>query len=388
MTSQILNVIQKEFKDTIRDRRTLMAAFTFAIFGPGLLYILLNTIAQSTEDDTSISAAIVGEAYAPNLVAWLEERNISFTNFETEQEAIEATNKDLLTAMVISSDYTDDYLANRPAEIRIYGDFKRRSANTEARRLERFINAYGGFVSRSRMAINGVPISQTEAIAVETYDLSRAGGNTTSFSGMLTYMFLMAGFISGAFIAADSIAGERERHSLQPLLSQPVTPLSLVAGKWIVAAIVSLLVSTVTICLGGFLLSIAPLGALGLRFFTDPQTVILAALAAIPLAAAAPALQIFIAAQTKTYREASTYAQYTMFLPIIVVGATQFANVEYPEFANFLPITGQDYAIRELFLEGAVPVLPILLSSLTTFGVAGIFVVLTTIALGSEKSLG
>lgn len=387
MLSSLSNVISKELTDAFRDQRSIIASLAVAVATPLLLYVMLTTIARTTSDDASLEVALVGGESAPNLIVWLSDRDVEFTDVADEDAAIEAIGDGPSLAMVISEDYVEDYERLRPAEIRLYADFKEQSAQSESNRLERLIRAYGGQVDAARSVARGVPPTQTRAIDVQTYDLSEAGGFSAYFAGLLPYMFLLAGFISGAFMAADAVAGERERHSLQPLLAQPVDALTIVIGKWAVAALIAVIVSTVTIGLGGYLLSIAPLEEIGLRFVTSPGAIALGALSAAPLAALAAALQIMLAAQAKTYREAATYAQYTMFLPILIVGAKQFANLEYPAIANYLPITGHDHALREIFLEGAAPLVPILATAVASFALIALFLLMTVRTLSSEKAV-
>ena len=50
---------------------------------------------------------------------------------------------------------------------------------------------------------------------------------------------ILAAFITGMNLAVDTTAGERERQSLEPLLINPVSHLSLMLGKWLSAVVFS-----------------------------------------------------------------------------------------------------------------------------------------------------
>ena len=381
-------VLSKEATDAARDRRSLIASLSVAVLSPLMIFLLLTTIARDTAEERDLRVAVVNAQAAPTLLEWLEERDVELVDQASEDAALAALGADLPSALVLPEDYARRYEERRPAEIAIYADTKRERAAFEARRLEDLIEAYAATVATARLVAEGVRPDIAAPLTVQRYDLATAGGFSVQMSGLLTYIFLIAGFVSGAFMAADSVAGERERHSLQPLLAQPLTPLTLVIGKWLVAGSVAALVSMATILFGGWLLSIAPLAELGLRFYTSPGILLLAAVSTVPLAGAAAALQLYLASMAKTYREASTYAQYTMFLPIVVVGATQFAGVEYGPVADYLPISGHDHVLREVFLEGHVPGAALLVTTMTTLALVAVLVWLAARRLGDEAALG
>jgi sodium transport system permease protein len=51
-------------------------------------------------------------------------------------------------------------------------------------------------------------------------------------TGMLPFFVLMAVLYGALNAALDTTAGERERGSLEPLLTTPATRVGLVVGKW------------------------------------------------------------------------------------------------------------------------------------------------------------
>src|ERR1035438_5534549 len=53
---------------------------------------------------------------------------------------------------------------------------------------------------------------------------------------MMSIFTLVSAFVGGMNVAMDSIAGERERRSLLPLLMHPVSRLDLLLGKWLAVA--------------------------------------------------------------------------------------------------------------------------------------------------------
>lgn len=380
----ILNVVRKEWKDAIRDRRSIVSSMLFAVFGPVMIYLLLLSLAEELDTSEATQVAIVGAEFAPTMVSKLAEQRIEWTDYGSQDEAF----ADGASVVVeLPSDFGDRYRDGVPVAVAVTANFKDGKAETSARRLADQINQYGQKVSYSRLVAAGVAPATVNAISASTYDLSLAGARASRISDSLIYVFLIAGFISGAFMAADSVAGERERHSLESLLSQPVKPLTLVTGKWITAGIISSVVSVTTIVVGALMLTQAPLEELGLRLFINPLSIIQGALVLIPLAFLAVAIQMLVAARARTYREAGTYAQFTLFIPIAVAGSVMIGSIDYGALGEILPITSQTMALKDVLLEGKSSITTMIVGVVSTLMAAGAIVWLTAQRLADERSL-
>ncbi|HEX5739680.1 MAG TPA: ABC transporter permease subunit, partial [Hydrogenophaga sp.] len=121
----------------------------------------------------------------------------------------------------------------------------------------------------------------------------------------LVPFFLIMAVLYGALNAAlDATAGERERGSLEPLLTTPTPRWTLVLGKWAAVSAVAMLVATLS-CLG-FLPAqwlLHTQGLSGLLHFGVRETVVFL-LALLPLAAALSAVLMAVAIGSKTFKEA------------------------------------------------------------------------------------
>ncbi|MEO1706441.1 MAG: ABC transporter permease subunit, partial [Pseudomonadota bacterium] len=180
----------------------------------------------------------------------------------------------------------------------------------------------------------------------------------------------------------------KERQTLQPLLSQPVTRPALVLGKWLTLASLGGLFCSIAFIFGGFVISKAPLAAAGATFYLDFKTLALGAVSLSALAMFAASAQVFLAANAKTYREAMTYLPWTALLPFAVTFVPIFTDVEYDGLISFVPIFNQTFVMRELLLEGVAPTAQFLGGIVTTLGLAVVFLLMTMRIFGNEKSLG
>ena len=381
----LLNVLRKEWRDSIRDRRSLLSALSYAVMTPLIMYLVLGNVAKKVDQTDDLRVAVVGSEQAPTLITKLAEQGVEWIPFDTTDAAAQVS--DLKVLVTVPDDYEERYLARTPIDIAVTANFKNSQTEAEAKRIARLINGYGRKVSYSRLVAAGVSPDSVRAISAKTYDLSQAGGRASHMSNMFIYMFLLGCFISGALMATDSIAGERERHSLESLLAQPVKPVTLVLGKWLTAGGISAFVAVSTIVLTGVMLAFAPLDVLGLRLYIDPASIVQGALILIPLALLAVSLQMLLAARARTYREAGIYAQFAIAIPVVVAGSVMIGNVDYGAIGQVLPVTSQTMALKDVLLEGRSSMSSLLGGAISTVLLALALVWLTSQRLSDERSL-
>jgi uncharacterized membrane protein SpoIIM required for sporulation/ABC-type transport system involved in multi-copper enzyme maturation permease subunit len=135
---------------------------------------------------------------------------------------------------------------------------------------------------------------------------------------MVPFLLMIVGFFPITFsliIALETFVGEKERRSLEPLLSMPITDLELYLGKMIAATALPLLGSMLglAVYLGGLYWSIGYLPPLEL--FT--QVFLLNILAAVVMVAGA----VVISSQTTSVRAANLLASFIIIPMTLLVNA-------------------------------------------------------------------
>ncbi len=173
-------------------------------------------------------------------------------------------------------------------------------------------------------------------------------------AGMISVFTLIAAFSGGMNVAMDVVAGERERKSLVPLLSNPRPRIDIILGKWLAVMLFS--AGGLLLCLLAFR-SVYPPGGSGFLL------VLLTGL--LPLASLAAALEIGLSTLCGSVKEAHTWLSMLVFVPMVIGMAGVFFPVNSAFYAA-LPLAGQQVQLQ-LWLSGRpVALLPSLfLSSLT-----------------------
>ena len=123
----------------------------------------------------------------------------------------------------------------------------------------------------------------------------------------MTYFVLFAVLMGGLYLAIDSTAGERERGSLEALLSLPVARAALVGGK--ILATCAYMCLSLAISLAAFVVvfRFVPLERLGMSANLGAGTALEFFAICLPFVPLGAALMTLVASFTRSYREAQTY---------------------------------------------------------------------------------
>ena len=229
-------VFVKEIIDNLRDRRTLASALIMGpIFGPALFAFAINlSIEQSIENsERAMELPVVGAQYAPNLMRYLQSENIDVVDAPGDKaqaiEAVTTGSSDVI--LVIPEDFGEQLASTTPARVELLSDQANTDAEREARRLRGALSSYSQQLATLRLLVRGVNPAVLRPINIDEIDVSTPSGRSALLLGMMSYFFIFACLMGGMYLAIDTTAGERERGSLEPLLSLPVTRDQLIFGK-------------------------------------------------------------------------------------------------------------------------------------------------------------
>jgi sodium transport system permease protein len=322
-----VTVFLKEVLDNFRDRRTLMSALLMGpIFGPVLFSFVINlSIERSLESaEKTLELPVIGAEHAPNVVDFLRSRNIDAVagpaDLDAAMEAVKVGTHDVV--LVIPEAFGGQLGDMTPALLRIVSDQANRDAERDARRVRTAIQEYGQLLSGLRVVARGVNPQALQAVAIDEVDVSTPSGRSAILLGMMSYFFIFAALMGGMYLAIDTTAGERERGSLEPLLSLPVTRSQLIYGKIAATCLFMTLSMLLSLLAFYFVLDFMPLEQLGMTPNFDLSVVFSALLLFLPFILLGGALMTLVASFTKSYREAQTWLSVVLIaptMPILIV---------------------------------------------------------------------
>jgi len=342
----LLSVFKKEVIDNFRDRRTLASALLMGpLLGPLLFAFIINlSIERSLSDvDKSMDLPVIGAEYAPNLVRYLESRNLEVVDGPASPEDAVAAVKagDIDVVVIIPERFGSDLSDGTPARVEVVTDQSDQQAERDARRARRALHAYNQELAALRLLGRGVSPSVLQAITVDDVDVSTPSGRSGILLGMMSYFFIFALLMGGMYLAIDTTAGERERGSLEPLLSLPVTRDQLMLGKIAATCLFMAMSLLLSLCSFFFALKFMPLEELGMTPNFGPPQVVIAFFVLAPFILLGAAVMTLVASFTKSYKEAQTWLSIVLIAPTLPILVVSILNVRAQLTFMFVPSLSQ-----------------------------------------------
>ncbi len=378
MISNIITMVRKELIDAARDKRSVMAGLYYAIGTPLLMcgmFMLLIGQMTSPED---LNIKIENGNNAPDLVKYLSSQGITHgDSLSTNENGDKLDVKDI--RLVISDDYAAQMAKGLSAEITLIADNSNEKLQNSIRRLERNLQAYSSEMGSLRLIARGIDPRVVQPIKVNVEDEATPDSKGGVILGVATMTMIYAVFISGMNLAIDTSAGERERNSLALLLSHPVSTRNIVLAKVIAVTVFAMVGLLLTLIISKISYAFVPWQELGFTVSISTEFILLMLLTGLPIALMAASLQLFVSFMAKTFKEAQSYLTLVLIVPMMLSMAASY-NIA-PDTLQWLPVSGQQQALIAFIKGREIPMLQLLLSSLTTFIIA------IGLAFGMERSL-
>ena len=380
-------VFRKELRETLRDRRTLM----MMVAVPILLYpILMISAEQLTlmglrqlEAEPS-RIGVVGPATegARGFLDGLEDLTVRDVT-----DPVEAVRSDLVQAVAV---FSASPTADSTRAVTILYD----AANERSQRargvLDRALQDWEDTLLAGRLAERGLPSGFAQPLAVADSSVARAEELGGYALGRFLPMLLILMTLLGTFYPAiDLAAGEKERGTLETLLTAPVPPWEIVAGKFLTVALIGVVAAALN--LGSMLLTFQTGlfrlgGALDIEFALPWGAVLAIFATLVPLAVLFGSLFLGVALRSRSFKEAQN-ALTPIYLAVILPALLPvFPGIDFTVALAAVPVAGVALFFREL-MAGSPAVLPSLIALATTVLWAWAALAFAAVSFGREQVL-
>jgi sodium transport system permease protein len=386
-------VFGKEFLENLRDRRTLVSALLFGpLFGPLMFgFMVSRMLDQSVAvSDEPLKLTISGSEHAPGLTRYLEAQRVQLTKAAlSENEARAAVRGgSAQVVLIIPKEYGARFSAAAPAPVLLVADSADSQARKSVDRTRLILGAYASNIAQLRLQVRGVNPLLAVPVAVNDVDVATPSGRAIVVLGFMTYFVLFAVLMGGLYLAIDSTAGERERGSLEALLSLPVARGSLVGGKILATCAymcISLALSlTAFVCVFRFV----PLEKLGMSANMGAGTALIFFAICLPFVPLGAALMTFVASFTRSYREAQTYLSAVLLVPTLPIAFASIYSLKTKSALMFIPSLSQHLLMTSVLKDEPIGALDVWVSGTASLAVALVLMVLTARHWRRETMLG
>lgn len=388
----IWRVFVKEFRETLRDRRSL---FTTLVVGPLLMPVLIGVILSlairhsGVPSGRPIRLTVAHARRAPHLMAFLRQYGVHIEPVRADRaqsrRRVERSHGPLL---YVPRDFGERLLEGKPASLRLYADESNRAVQGDVRRLSTLIGGYGGSIARLRLVARGLDPGLLTPIALHPIDVSTPQSRAALALGMLSYAILFTMLMSGLYVAIDATAGERERGSLEPLLTVPVKREHLVYGKMLAAC--AMMMISLVLTVAAFAVALRQIGfdRFGMSVNFGPGVAAGIVLGCLPLIPAGAALMTLVASYTRTYREAQTYVGFVLLIPTLPLIFANIMGLQPHAALMAVPSLSQHFIIMSLLRAQPLPALYLAISVSVTLVLGVVLGLIAGRLYRREKLLG
>lgn len=353
-------VYRKELTEALRDRRTLISTLLvplllFPVLTAGLGAAIASLIGKAKEEVPEVM--IIGGADSPEIMAGLQKLSKIKIVPTTPNYKEQIANKEVRAAVDIPPNFQNDMAEQKTATVKVYiygGEMKSAFA---ADRVEEYLKNFRDGVVKDRLAAKNLPTTVLTPFDIKQQNVAppeKVGA--TAFGGVIGYMVILLCFTGGMYPGIDLTAGEKERGTMETILSSPISRMHLVLGKFLLVLTASLVTAALSVTSMG--ISFAVLGhlhafdqagndAAQLQMHIGLATVLSVFVMVLPLAVLFSALIMTIALFAKSYKEAQSYITPIMML-VIIPAVAAMLPVDLNAKLALVPILNASLLCKEL----------------------------------------
>lgn len=394
----IFSIFKKELKDTLRDRRTLLAMIVVPVLIFPVILGLMTTVSKSfadAEKEKVFKIGVICDDGSNRLTKILNQapeelgkRELIFlSDISLPEELIKTDSFELILELEPNFDSKDNKLETNI--IKIYYEETNLTAKGRAKGYIEFIK---NTLVSERMAKNNMDMTVLTPLSVEYVNLSSEKELIGKVAGgFLPYLFIIFGFIGCMYPAIDLFTGEKERKTLETILTTPVPRWKFLVGKMGVIVLSGL--AAATFALIGLFLSIEVLGFVedqGLisvvRSILSIKFILMLYLLLLPLTVFFAGLLVPITVRAKSFKEAQSIITPLNFAIIFPAMVGLIPDIQLDIFTAMIPIVNVVLATKELIAETLTLGL-LLVTFFTMFILAIISVVFSYKKFEAEKNI-
>ena len=372
----IRTLVKKEMLDVFRDKKTVIMMLVVPIILYPLIFVgamqLMNFIASSMETQNYRIAvdAEDGDAFLQKLLEKAE------TERETAEEpgAVEAKGESAYEITIVDdaavSDYEtalneetiDAYVSGRVQDGRMqYDVYYLDSVTNSGYAAGIVMDAFDDLrdeMTRQRIAAAGLDVHEIlDPIGYEKENLASSEQSLGSIMGaVLPFMLIISLLMGTMYPAIDTTAGERERGTLETILTLPVTNRQLIVSKFITVAVIGMISALLNILsMGGIAFYMyeilemqTDIGSFDMTKFVPAILVCMLAIFAFSMFISA--VTMCVTSFAKSYKEANNYIT-PLMLVVMFVGYIGFIpNLELTQAMAMLPVANICLLIKNMLV--------------------------------------
>jgi sodium transport system permease protein len=356
-------VYRKELTEALRDRRTLITMvivplLLFPLLSVGLGAVITAMVGKAKEEKPKVM--VLGGEDSPAVLDGLRKlATIQIVPLTRDwKEKIVA--KEVPVVVEIPSDFEKNLATQAEQTVTIdeyEGDLKSEVAKDK---IDKYFTDYRESVVKDRLTTRNLPVNLMKPFAIKAQNVAppEKSGGALFFGGFIAYIVVFLCLNGGMHPAMDLTAGEKERGTMETILSSPISRAHLVLGKFFLVLTTALVTAGLSVI--SMSISFAIANALHTRPIQEGEgsasfhigfgAALSVFIMAIPLAVLFASVLLTISTFAKSYKEAQSYIMPLMFIVIIPAIAAIIPGVELTPKLALVPILNVSLLCKELVI--------------------------------------
>lgn len=337
MKNNLWNILKKELREMFRDKKSLSMMLVIPIFVP-LIVLGMSALFEVQANKDIEEYNKIGFAYELSE----EEKNIAKG---LNIEVTEGNENELKTKY--ENDEIDLYITKEGNKYIINGNDS--DVTTYAKTLmESYFNVYKEYLQSGYLQENNVNPNDVINIITVEENITEEENMFVSYIRNYAFVFIiMAITVSATYPATDTTAGERERGTLETLLTFPIKSKDIIVGKFLAVTIASILTGIISLILAIISVAIAQNAFSiyeGLNIMFSPISIFLSVIIIVAYSFFISGLCIAIASSSKTFKEAQSALTPLTFISLFpgmiafMIGVTGTPLLSIIPFINYVVV--------------------------------------------------
>ncbi|HLR35168.1 MAG TPA: ABC transporter permease [Tissierellales bacterium] len=345
-------VFKKEIMDTFRDKKTIISSIIIPIIIFPLIAFFMG-LGSSDLMKESTEPVDIGLIYETenSLTEYLS--NSEEINIKEVEDIDKALDKLDVKAIVKVDDKIDEKLekGEKPEVEIIYDDTSQKS-NIAFSRISEIISSYSQVIVANRLDKAGIDPEVLNPIAIEGTSVSKEGGEgLMMFAMMLPFMLTIWSAAGGIAAATDLGAGEKERQTLEPLLTTKASRTSILMGKYF-TVVVAGVIGTIASLIGFLIASKISPDFMGEGAALPFKSAIVITFVCLQLAFTFASIELSISFYARNFKEAQTYLGPLTIVLMVPAYFTMFTDGRsVPEHYFHIPVMSTIGVIKEVIVS-------------------------------------
>ena len=376
--NNLLNVLKKELREMFRDKKTmslmLIVPFMIPLLVLGMSYLFDSEVNQKQDEYKKIgfSYKLSSEEkeIAKNLKIKIYEDNIDSLKKKYENEKIDL--------YVVKKDDTYIMMGN---------DNERTSYATSV--MDVYFQTFKEYLKRKNLTSLGIDNNILEPFKVKT-KISKTENYFSNYITTYAFLFIiMAITVSSTYPATDTTAGEKERGTLETLLTFPIKSRDIILGKFLGVSISSIITGMISLILTIISLYIANNSFelyKDVNLMLPVSAYIFVSIIIVAYSLLISGLCIAIASKAKTFKEAQSALTPLTFITFFPGMIALIMNIKLTPVLSLIPFLNYNLIFQDI-INNKYDIVNILCMFISTVVVIGIVLKIIIKQYKSERVL-